>query len=150
MQKLNASPIYTPIFLTAAILLYRSNEILKEECDMASVHCLLSTLPENLPFEELLRTSTMLVNKYNLSEIENDVEVLICQEKKLRVAEENMVINRRRQMSRPAKANQIFSIGHWLSKSSTSKSLILTSALSIAVGICVYYYKNQYLAAGIS
>jgi len=39
-----ASPIYTPIFVTAAILLYRSNEILKEDCDMASVHCLLSTV----------------------------------------------------------------------------------------------------------
>lgn len=37
-----ASPIYTPIFLTAAILLHRCKEILEEDCDMAAVHCLIS------------------------------------------------------------------------------------------------------------
>lgn len=37
-----ASPIYTPIFVTAAIILHRGDEILKEDCDMASVHCFLS------------------------------------------------------------------------------------------------------------
>lgn len=37
-----ASPMYTPIFVTAAILLHRANVILQEDCDMASVHCLLS------------------------------------------------------------------------------------------------------------
>lgn len=37
-----ASPIYSPIFVTAAIILQRSEDIFKEDCDMASMHCLLS------------------------------------------------------------------------------------------------------------
>lgn len=45
-----ASPIYTSIFVTAAILLYRSDEILKEDCDMASVHCLLSVVSYSLKY----------------------------------------------------------------------------------------------------
>ncbi|XP_037731577.1 TBC1 domain family member 20 isoform X1 [Drosophila subpulchrella] len=145
-----ASPIYTPIFVTAAILLYRSNEILKEDCDMASVHCLLSTLPEDLPFEELLKTSNQLMNKYSLTVVEQDVEKLIYQEKKQRTAEENMVIERRRKIPGPTTANQISSISQWLTNMFTSKSVIFTSAISIVVGVCAYYYKNQYLAAGIS
>lgn len=37
-----ASPIYSPIFVTAAIILYRAEKILLEDCDMASIHCVLS------------------------------------------------------------------------------------------------------------
>ncbi|XP_052855142.1 TBC1 domain family member 20 isoform X1 [Drosophila gunungcola] len=143
-----ASPIYTPIFVTAAILLYRSNEILKEECDMASVHCILSTLPEDLPFEKLLKTSSKLANKYSLTVIEKDVEELIFQENAKRQAEENMIMKRRRKMS--ANANRIFSISPWLLNMLTSKSVLFTTAVSVVVGVCAYYYKNQYLAAGIS
>ncbi|XP_016949336.1 TBC1 domain family member 20 isoform X2 [Drosophila biarmipes] len=145
-----ASPIYTPIFVTAAILLYRSDEILKEDCDMASVHCLLSTLPDHLPFEELLKTSNKLMKKYSLTVVEQDVENIIYQEKKQRQAEENMVIERRQKISGPVTANKISTISEWFPNMFTSKSVILTTAVSIIVGVCAYYYKNQYLAAGIS
>lgn len=37
-----ASPIYSPIYVTAAIILHRAEQILQEDCDMASVHCVLS------------------------------------------------------------------------------------------------------------
>lgn len=37
-----ASPFLLPLYVTAAIVLYRSDDIFKEECDMASIHCLLS------------------------------------------------------------------------------------------------------------
>lgn len=42
-----ASPIYSPIFVTAAIILHRSEEILLEECDMAMIHCLLSKVSQH-------------------------------------------------------------------------------------------------------
>ncbi|XP_016949340.1 uncharacterized protein LOC108024076 isoform X3 [Drosophila biarmipes] len=137
-------------FEKAAILLYRSDEILKEDCDMASVHCLLSTLPDHLPFEELLKTSNKLMKKYSLTVVEQDVENIIYQEKKQRQAEENMVIERRQKISGPVTANKISTISEWFPNMFTSKSVILTTAVSIIVGVCAYYYKNQYLAAGIS
>lgn len=37
-----ASPHLLPLYVTAAIVLYREDEIFKEDCDMASLHCLLS------------------------------------------------------------------------------------------------------------
>lgn len=43
-----------PIYLAAQIVLHREKEILKEDCEMAFVHHLLSNLPQNLPFETLI------------------------------------------------------------------------------------------------
>ncbi|XP_026838618.1 TBC1 domain family member 20 isoform X2 [Drosophila erecta] len=140
-----ASPIYTSIFVTAAILLYRSDEILKEDCDMASVHCLLSVIPEDLPFEDILKTSSSLLNKYSLTVIEKEVEELICQEMQ-RKPDEALIVKRRR----PATSNRIPIISQWLPNMLTTNSVILTTAISIVVGVCAYYYKNHYLAAGIS
>ncbi|EDV59996.1 TBC1 domain family member 20 isoform X1 [Drosophila erecta] len=141
-----ASPIYTSIFVTAAILLYRSDEILKEDCDMASVHCLLSVIPEDLPFEDILKTSSSLLNKYSLTVIEKEVEELICQERMQRKPDEALIVKRRR----PATSNRIPIISQWLPNMLTTNSVILTTAISIVVGVCAYYYKNHYLAAGIS
>ncbi|XP_039500979.1 TBC1 domain family member 20 isoform X3 [Drosophila santomea] len=140
-----ASPIYTSLFVTAAILLYRSDEILKEDCDMASVHCLLSVIPEDLPFEDVLKTSSSLLNKYSLTVIEKDVEELICQERQ-RKTDEALIVKRRR----PPTSNIIPIINQWIPNKSTAKSVLLTTAISIVVGVCAYYYKNQYFAAGIS
>ncbi|KAH8404547.1 hypothetical protein KR009_000989, partial [Drosophila setifemur] len=145
-----ASPMYTPIFVTSAILLYRSNEILKEECDMASMHCLLSKLPEDLPYEELLETSSKLYNKYSLAVIEKEVEKLINQEREQRLVEEQFLLEHRKKISRSAPTNRSYGASLWISNLLTSKSLIVTTAISLVVGVCAYYYKNQYLAAGIS
>ncbi|XP_014760153.2 TBC1 domain family member 20 isoform X2 [Drosophila ananassae] len=87
-----ASPIYTPIFLTAAILLHRCKEILEEDCDMAAVHCLISRLPEDLPFEDLIKASTKLYAKYSLEFLENEVEKLMHQEREQRLMEEKMLL----------------------------------------------------------
>lgn len=37
-----ASPHLLPLYVTAAIVLYREDDVFKEDCDMASLHCLLS------------------------------------------------------------------------------------------------------------
>ncbi|XP_002136173.1 TBC1 domain family member 20 [Drosophila pseudoobscura] len=145
-----ASPMYTPIFVTAAILLHRSNEIFKEDCDMASVHCLLSRLPEDLPFEVLLKTSSKLYDKYSLTVIEKEVEILILKEKEQRNVEEKLLLERRKKLTRSVSKNPSYSLSHWFPNLLTPKSLLVTTAVSIVVGVCAYYYKNQYLAAGIS
>ncbi|KAH8263583.1 hypothetical protein KR044_010858, partial [Drosophila immigrans] len=140
-----ASPMYTPIFVTAAILLYRSQAILSEDCDMASVHCVLSKLPDDLPFEDLLRTSSKLYDKYSLTVIEKKVEELIKLEQEQRQLEE-----RRRRYPRSTSAKPDYTLSRWFLNKLTTKSVMMTTAVSIVVGICAYYYKNQYLAAGIS
>ncbi|XP_050319520.1 TBC1 domain family member 20 [Bactrocera neohumeralis] len=144
-----ASPIYMPIFVTAAIILYRAEEILKVDCDMASVHCLLSRLPDDLPFEELLNTASLLYDKYSLTVIEKHVEELVRKEKLQRQLEEKRIQERRKQLARNARAGNN-NLARWLPQMLTPKSMIVTTAFSILVGICAYYYKNQYLSAGVS
>lgn len=94
-----ASPFLLPIYVTSAIVLFRDDEIFKEDCDMASIHCLLSRviitgriyfyffnskylfqLPDDLPFEYLLVNSTKLYKKYPPELIEKDVRKLIIKE----------------------------------------------------------------------
>lgn len=37
------------------MVLYREKDVLACECDMAMVHCVLSRIPDDLPFEYLIR-----------------------------------------------------------------------------------------------
>ncbi|XP_068006329.1 TBC1 domain family member 20 [Melanerpes formicivorus] len=43
-----------PIYFAAVIVLHRQQEVLDCECDMASVHHLLSQIPQDLPYETLI------------------------------------------------------------------------------------------------
>lgn len=91
-----------PLYVTVAIVLYREEDIFKEDCDMASLHCLLSQvcyifcflescrsfiecysfrqLPEDLPFEYLLRKAAKLYEIHPPDEIELEVQQLIIRE----------------------------------------------------------------------
>lgn len=98
-----ASPFLMPLYVTAAIVLYREDDIFKEDCDMASLHCLLSQvrksayfpiyplwnfffflyfvqLPEDLPFEYLLQNAEKLYEKHPPEQIELDVQQMIIRE----------------------------------------------------------------------
>ncbi|GBL96598.1 TBC1 domain family member 20 [Araneus ventricosus] len=55
---------FMPVYLTTAIVLHRELEILKQDCEMASVHSLLSQIPDDLPFEELIIHSLNLFESY--------------------------------------------------------------------------------------
>merc|ERR1712227_991385 len=48
------SPPLMPIYLATAIVLHRGEEILAAEPEMSSIHSLLSRIPVDLPFEDLL------------------------------------------------------------------------------------------------
>lgn len=72
-----ASPFLLPIYVTAAIVLHREDEIFREECDMASIHCLLSQLPDDLPFEYLLRHAQQLYVRYPPAKVEEQVKFVL-------------------------------------------------------------------------
>ncbi|XP_065357081.1 TBC1 domain family member 20 [Calliphora vicina] len=145
-----ASPIYSPIFVTVSIILHRAEDILLEECDMAMIHCLLSKLPDDLPFENLLKTSSQLYEKYSLTVIEKEVEKLIQQENQQRIIDEKNAVARRKKIARNSRANGNYLLNHLLPQLLTPKSFIVTTAFSLLVGICAYYYKSQYMSTGIS
>lgn len=105
-----ASPFLMPLYVTVAIVLYRTDDIFKEDCDMASLHCLLSQvrekfifgkkkssdlshfyktsnifscalqLPENLPFEYLLQSAAVLYKAHPPEEVDVEVQKMIIKE----------------------------------------------------------------------
>uniref|UniRef100_A0A2M4AQ61 Putative gtpase activator protein n=1 Tax=Anopheles triannulatus TaxID=58253 RepID=A0A2M4AQ61_9DIPT len=141
-----ASEFLLPIYVTSAIVIYRQNEIFQEDCDMASLHCLLSQLPEDLPFEYLLKCAESLYRKYPPRMIEKDVETMIANEKKQRIAEEQEREYRRRYGKKPPPAVTTSLIGRFLPHLPLSRrSMVFTTAFSILVGFCAYYYRAHYM-----
>ncbi|KXJ70365.1 hypothetical protein RP20_CCG023930 [Aedes albopictus] len=135
-----ASDFLLPIYVTSAIVLYRQNEIFQEDCDMASLHCLLSQLPEDLPFEYLLKNAEELYRKYPPKLVEKDVENMIAKEKQQRLKEER---DRERRKARSvAKPGGNSFIGRMFPHLPvTRRSVFVTTAFSILVGFCAYYYR---------
>ncbi|KAJ8303463.1 hypothetical protein KUTeg_019859 [Tegillarca granosa] len=61
-----------PIYLAAAIVLYREEEILSNECEMCVLHGLLSKIPDNLPFEQLISKAGDLFLQYPPPDLANE------------------------------------------------------------------------------
>uniref|UniRef100_A0A4W5NW96 TBC1 domain family member 20 n=1 Tax=Hucho hucho TaxID=62062 RepID=A0A4W5NW96_9TELE len=58
-----------PIYFAAVIVQYREDEVLDCECDMASVHHLLSQIPQDLPYETLISRAGDLFVQFPPSEL---------------------------------------------------------------------------------
>ncbi|KAM9814030.1 TBC1 domain family member 20 [Neosynchiropus ocellatus] len=58
-----------PIYFAAVIVLYREEEVLDCECDMAMVHHLLSQIPQDLPYETLISRAGDLFVQFPPSEL---------------------------------------------------------------------------------
>uniref|UniRef100_A0A182JIW8 Uncharacterized protein n=1 Tax=Anopheles atroparvus TaxID=41427 RepID=A0A182JIW8_ANOAO len=140
-----ASDFLLPIYVTSAIVIYRQNEIFQEDCDMASLHCLLSQLPEDLPFEYLLKSAETLYRKYPPRVIEKDVENMIAKEKQQRLVEERERAYRKLHGKKPPPVSNSI-IRRFLPHLQLSRrSVFVTTAFSILVGFCAYYYRAHYM-----
>lgn len=65
-----------PLYLTTAVVLHRKTEVLQQDCDMASVHALLSRIPDDLPFENLLLESLDLFDKFSYAKLKRESSYL--------------------------------------------------------------------------
>ncbi|XP_050396764.1 TBC1 domain family member 20 [Patella vulgata] len=63
-----------PIYLAAAIVLYRQDEILETECEMCFIHSLLSRIPDNLPFEQLISKAGDLYLQFPPEDLASEAE----------------------------------------------------------------------------
>lgn len=68
-----ATPPLMPLYVAAALVIHRCDEIFEVGCDMASIHCLLSQIPDDLPFENILKHAMKLYKKYPPNKVEKDV-----------------------------------------------------------------------------
>ncbi|NWS35562.1 TBC20 protein, partial [Polioptila caerulea] len=58
-----------PIYFAAVIVLHRKQEVLDCDCDMASVHHLLSQIPQDLPYESLISKAGDIFVQFPPSEL---------------------------------------------------------------------------------
>ncbi|KAM4606820.1 TBC1 domain family member 20 [Discoglossus pictus] len=61
-----------PIYFAAVIVLHREAEVLECECDMPSVHHLLSQIPQDLPYETLISKAGDLFVQFPPSELSRE------------------------------------------------------------------------------
>lgn len=78
-----APPLF-PVYVTAAVVLCRADEVFECELDMAMLHCLLSKLPDDLPFEDILVTAQELYENNDPLDLEDEVVALEQKEEEQR------------------------------------------------------------------
>ncbi|KAK9510789.1 hypothetical protein O3M35_005501 [Rhynocoris fuscipes] len=131
-----ASPPLMSLYLTASIVTYRSDDIFSVECDMASIHCLLSQLPDELPFERLICNAIDLYDSFPPEQVEIEVRQRIQKEKEER---ERLEKEARRSAADRKKAVARRSFRSHLERLvPRSKTQLVLLAFSIAVGIYAY------------
>jgi len=54
------------------IVLYREEELLENECEMCIIHSILSKIPDDLPYEQLIVKAGELYNRYSPDELAHD------------------------------------------------------------------------------
>ncbi|XP_060596413.1 TBC1 domain family member 20-like [Ruditapes philippinarum] len=88
-----------PIYLAAAIVLYREKEILEAECDMCVLHGLLSKIPDDIPYEQLIVRAVQLYEKYSPDDLAHEAILNFKRSQELAKAR---IQNRQRPPPRPA------------------------------------------------
>lgn len=68
-----ATPPLMPVYVASALVLDRSNEIFQQDCDLASIHCLLSQIPNDIDFERILKNALLYYKKHEPTDVEKDV-----------------------------------------------------------------------------
>ncbi|XP_050301723.1 TBC1 domain family member 20 isoform X2 [Anthonomus grandis grandis] len=83
-----ASPPLMPLYVATSLVVYRRSEIFAEDCDMASIHCRLSHIPDNVDFETILVKAEKYYKDYPPNKLEKlvkkRVERELAKHKKMR------------------------------------------------------------------
>ena len=123
-----AKPPMMPVFMAAALVLRRRGEVLRlPECDLASVHSLLSRIPLDLPFEELLVEAQRLYDLHPPNTLEKEVDLRM---KKLQRLNRRPVINSRNALN--------------VNPALVAGVALLAAPVSIAlIGVGIYKWLNS-------
>lgn len=69
-----ATPPLMPLYVATSLVIYRRDEVFAEGCDMASIHCLLSQIPDNIDFETILISASQYYKNYPPDKLEKQVK----------------------------------------------------------------------------
>lgn len=124
-----AQPPMMAVYVAAAIVLHRSIDIKQTECDMASVHGLLSGIPlESPPFEYLLTKANDLYEQFPPAIVKSQVD-----ERMKRLLRQDFALVDRKKSSP--------SVNY---RSTIRKLVIAAAPVMIGVFFYVRFVQNQY------
>ncbi|CAH1953893.1 unnamed protein product [Acanthoscelides obtectus] len=89
-----ASPPLMPLYVAASLVVQRRNEVFAEGCDMASIHCLLSQIPDDLDFEDILERAAAYYKRYPPEKLEHLAKKRVRKELEQRQRDEQIMKNR--------------------------------------------------------
>ncbi|XP_063529574.1 TBC1 domain family member 20 isoform X1 [Cydia strobilella] len=146
-----AAPLF-PVYVTAALVLQRRSDVLACDPDMAMLHCLLSRLPDDLPFEEILVTAQTLYEENDPADLEPEVDALERREEAQRSLDEQRLKRRRAAAAAAAARNPTLSVriqrtllGYVpgaLRYPLTRRALLATA--TVLLGVYVYYRPDLF------
>ncbi|KAJ2953973.1 hypothetical protein O0L34_g1615 [Tuta absoluta] len=147
-----SAPALFPVYVTAALVAHREDDVLATDDDMASLHCMLSRLPDALPFEDILRAAQALHDAHPPEELEPDVIRLEAEEEtQRRLDEERMKRRAAARASAGAGAGGVAGGGgggwlaarvrRWVPARCRSRSArrYCLAACTVLLGVYVYY-----------
>lgn len=91
-----ASPYLMPMYIAAAIVLHKKEDVLAGECDMAMQHYILSQVPDTLPLERILVDAGELYNLYPPDTLQEEVNEFLQKKAEEEKLEKQQVLERRK------------------------------------------------------
>ncbi|XP_045469917.1 TBC1 domain family member 20 [Harmonia axyridis] len=137
-----ASPPLMPIYVATALVVERSDEIFQQDCELASIHCLLAQIPDDTDFETILHNALLYYKKHKPESVEKDVVKRVKREQDRRKQDEA----RMRRMRRGNNNNMWLRISNsmppWLLFNHRSRYGILFATATVLIGLYAYYLKT--------
>ncbi|XP_042215934.1 TBC1 domain family member 20-like [Homarus americanus] len=91
-----ASPYLMPMYIAAAIVLLKKEDVLAGECEMSTQHFILSQVPDSLPFEDILVAARKLYEEYPPDTLQEEVEEYLKKKAEEETLEKQRLIERRK------------------------------------------------------
>ncbi|XP_048518455.1 TBC1 domain family member 20 isoform X2 [Dendroctonus ponderosae] len=134
-----ATPPLMPLYVATSLVVSRRDEVFAESCDMASIHCLLSQIPDNLDFETILIAAEKYYKDYPPDKMEKLVKKRVDREMAERKRNEQMMRDRlRKQKSMWVRFNN--RIPAWLVFGRRSRLGLIFTTATVLIGY-IYYVK---------
>ncbi|XP_013135890.1 PREDICTED: TBC1 domain family member 20-like [Papilio polytes] len=138
------APLF-PVYVTAALVLHRAPAVLACDLDMAMMHCLLSRLPDDLPFEDILVTAKKLYEDNDPTDLEDEVDALERREEEQRRLDEERLRQRRveRAGRSRAGAGMLARLRRVLPRSPLARGAALAAAAAL-LAVYAYYRPDLF------
>lgn len=136
-----ASPPLMPLYVATSLVIQRRMDIFAQDCDMASIHCVLSQIPDDLDFEVILENALKYFKKYPPEKLEVLVKKRVKREHEQRKKDEQRMrrrLNKNRGLWMKINSN----LPPWLLFNTKGKYGLLLAAATVIIGFYAYYIKT--------